>query len=121
MILQSDTLGLLGRKSVESVAANAYGVCEYLDTLRLDEYVDWNALSMSLAFHGHCCQKATKKDYQILRRAGNTVDPLDSGCCSMAGSFGYEAEHYSLSRSISDILIDRSRTVTRPLLPQWGS
>ncbi|MFT4923169.1 MAG: Fe-S oxidoreductase, partial [Haloarculaceae archaeon] len=31
-------------------------------------------------------------------------DPLDSGCCGMAGSFGYEAEHYDISQAIGRIL-----------------
>jgi Fe-S oxidoreductase len=40
----------------------------------------------------------------VLRRAGYEVDPLDSTCCGMAGSFGYEAEHYALSKAIGRIL-----------------
>ncbi|MHC3439863.1 FAD-binding and (Fe-S)-binding domain-containing protein [Natrialbaceae archaeon A-gly3] len=110
VMFQSDALDLLGGPSVESVATNTYGVCEYLDTFRLDENVDWTAPSDSLAYHGHCHQKATKKDHHavgVLRRAGYTVDPIDSGCCGMAGSFGYEAEHYSLSQAIGDILVDQ--------------
>ena len=110
VMFQSDALDLLGGSGVEAVAANAYGVCEYLDTFRLDENVDWAAPSESLTYHGHCHQKATKKDHHavgVLRRAGYAVDPLDSGCCGMAGSFGYEAEHYSLSQSIGDILVDQ--------------
>jgi len=43
----------------------------------------------------------------VLRRAGYEVDPIDSGCCGMAGSFGYEAEHYSMSRAIGDVLVDQ--------------
>jgi len=35
------------------------------------------------------------------------VDPLDTGCCGMAGSFGYEAEHYGLSQAIGDVLVRR--------------
>ncbi|WP_433631094.1 FAD-binding and (Fe-S)-binding domain-containing protein [Halomicrococcus sp. NG-SE-24] len=110
VMFQSDALDLLSGKGVESVASNSYGVCEYLDTYRLDENIDWNAPSESLAYHGHCHQKATKKDHHavgVLRRAGYTVDPLDSGCCGMAGSFGYETEHYSLSQSIGEILVDQ--------------
>ncbi|NKE37209.1 FAD-binding protein [Natronococcus sp. JC468] len=110
VMFQSDALDLLGGRAVESVAANSYGVCEYLDTFRLDANVDWNTPAESLAYHGHCHQKATKKDHHavgVLRRAGYVVDPLDSGCCGMAGSFGYEAEHYSLSQSIGDILVDQ--------------
>ena len=53
--------------------------------------------------HGHCHQKAlvgiddTKR---LLERAGYaTVETIDSGCCGMAGSFGYE--HYELSMKIA--------------------
>ena len=43
----------------------------------------------------------------VLRRAGYAVDPLDSSCCGMAGSFGYEAEHYELSKAIGRILFQQ--------------
>ncbi|MFC6719244.1 FAD-binding and (Fe-S)-binding domain-containing protein [Natrialbaceae archaeon GCM10025810] len=110
VMFQSDALDLLSGTAVEEVAANTYGVCEYLDTFRLDEGVDWSAPAESVAYHGHCHQKAEKKDHHavgVLRRAGYAVDPLDSGCCGMAGTFGYEAEHYSLSRAIGDILFEQ--------------
>jgi FAD/FMN-containing dehydrogenase/Fe-S oxidoreductase len=110
VMFQSDALDLLSGDAVADVAANSYGVMEYLDAFRLDENVDWTAPSDSLVYHGHCHQKATKKDHHavgVLRRAGYAVDPLDSGCCGMAGTFGYEAEHYSLSQSIGDILFEQ--------------
>jgi FAD/FMN-containing dehydrogenase/Fe-S oxidoreductase len=95
---------------VEAVSAAAYGVCEYLDVHRLDEAIEFSAPGESLAYHGHCNQKATNKDHHavgVLRRAGYEVDPLNTGCCGMAGSFGYEAEHYDLSQAIGDILVRR--------------
>jgi FAD/FMN-containing dehydrogenase/Fe-S oxidoreductase len=107
VMLQSDYLDLLGGDSPKRVAANTYGVCEYLDRHRLDEELPFDASEPALTYHGHCHQKATKRDHHavsVLRRAGYTVDALDSGCCGMAGSFGYEAEHYSMSQSIADIL-----------------
>jgi FAD/FMN-containing dehydrogenase/Fe-S oxidoreductase len=110
VMYQLDYRDLLSGADVEAVAENAYGVCEYLDRLRLDEAVDWDAPGESLAYHGHCQQKATTKDHHavgVLRRAGYEVDPLDSGCCGMAGSFGYEAEHYSMSRAIREVLVDQ--------------
>jgi len=103
VMLQSDYRDLLTGPDVEAVSANTYGVCEYLDTFRLDEGVGFTVPDRSLAYHGHCHQKATKKDHHavgVLRRAGYAVDPLDSGCCGMAGSFGYEAEHYAMSEAI---------------------
>jgi FAD/FMN-containing dehydrogenase/Fe-S oxidoreductase len=112
VMFQSDYLDLLSGADVERVAASTYGVCEYLDIHRLDEVIEYDdpALDESLTYHGHCHQKATGKDHHavgVLRRAGYEVDPLDSGCCGMAGSFGYEAEHYSMSRAIASILFDQ--------------
>ena len=54
--------------------------------------------------HGHCHQKAlvgTAPTMALLRLpAGYEVDEIASGCCGMAGSFGYEAEHYELSMDV---------------------
>ncbi|WP_435184134.1 FAD-binding and (Fe-S)-binding domain-containing protein [Halobellus sp. EA9] len=111
VMAQTDYLDLLGRdhEGAERIAAHSYGLCEYLDAHRLVGAADWDAEG-SLTYHGHCHQKATAKDHHAvgaLRRAGYEVDPLDSGCCGMAGSFGYEAEHYSMSRAIGEILYDQ--------------
>lgn len=54
-------------------------------------------------FHGHCHQKAligTKASLALLRAAGCTVEESGAGCCGMAGSFGYEVEHYDISQKI---------------------
>jgi FAD/FMN-containing dehydrogenase/Fe-S oxidoreductase len=110
VMFQSDYLDLLSGDDVERVAANAYGVHEYLDVHRLDESIDFDTSAESLSYHGHCHQKATKKDHHavgVLRRAGYEVDAIDSTCCGMAGSFGYEAEHYSMSKAIASILYDQ--------------
>ena len=112
VMLQSDYLDILGSddESVVRVAENAYGVCEFIDVLRLDEDLPLEAPAESLVYHGHCHQKSTTKDHHavgVLRRAGYAVDPLDSTCCGMAGSFGYEAEHLSMSESIGGILAEQ--------------
>ncbi|WP_137287788.1 FAD-binding and (Fe-S)-binding domain-containing protein [Halorussus salinisoli] len=95
----------------ERVAVNTYGVCEYLDSFEFD--LEFSAPEETLTYHGHCHQKATKKETHtasVLRKAGYEVDTLDSGCCGMAGSFGYEAEHYSMSRKIAEILFDQIKS-----------
>jgi Fe-S oxidoreductase len=60
--------------------------------------------SRRILFHGHCHQKAagaTAGSIALLQRIpGATVDVLDAGCCGMAGSFGFEHEHYDLSLEI---------------------
>lgn len=66
-------------------------------------------LGALIKLHGHCQQKAlstlthTKK---ILTRMGNNqVHIIPSGCCGMAGSFGYESEHYDLSMQIGELVL----------------
>ncbi len=107
VMYQSDYQSLLSGEDVDTVAANTYGVCEYIDRFELDREMSFDADAESLAYHGHCQQKATRKDHHavgVLRRAGYEVDALDSSCCGMAGSFGYQAEHYSMSQAIADTL-----------------
>ncbi len=99
-----------GENPVETIAQNTYGALEYIDCFQLDEAMGFTEQEQSLTYHGHCHQKSTKKDHHavgVLRRAGYAVDALDSGCCGMAGSFGYEAEHLSMSRAIADVLYDQ--------------
>jgi FAD/FMN-containing dehydrogenase/Fe-S oxidoreductase len=59
-----------------------------------------------IAFHGHCHQKAlagTQATVELLRRIpGAEVVELDAGCCGLAGSFGFESEHYELSMQIGE-------------------
>ncbi|GGL70282.1 FAD-binding and (Fe-S)-binding domain-containing protein [Halocalculus aciditolerans] len=109
VMVQSDYRDLLDTDAMHAVADRTYGVMEYLDTFRLDDGLDAVGEG-SMAYHGHCHQKATKKDHHavgVLRRAGYDVDALDSTCCGMSGSFGYEAEHYSMSRAIGNMLFDQ--------------
>jgi FAD/FMN-containing dehydrogenase/Fe-S oxidoreductase len=60
-----------------------------------------------ILFHGHCHQKAlvgTSATVALLRTIpGAEVIELDAGCCGMAGSFGFEAEHYELSMRIGEL------------------
>jgi len=56
--------------------------------------------------HGHCHQKAlagTQATKEVLARIPDcVVEEIDSGCCGMAGSFGYEAEHFEVSRACGE-------------------
>jgi Fe-S oxidoreductase len=59
--------------------------------------------------HGHCHQKAlrgTGGTAALLRRVpGLELTVLDAGCCGMAGSFGFEKEHYDLSAQIAGLAL----------------
>jgi Fe-S oxidoreductase len=55
--------------------------------------------------HGHCHQKAldgTAPTVAALEWAGFEVSEVDSGCCGMAGSFGFETEHYEISTALGN-------------------
>ena len=61
-----------------------------------------------LLLHGHCHQKAlvgTDAAMRVLRSLGPDVREIASGCCGMAGSFGFEKEHYDLSMEIGDMVL----------------
>jgi Fe-S oxidoreductase len=62
-----------------------------------------------ILFHGHCQQKATfgtENTMQLLNMiSGNRTEMIDSGCCGMAGSFGYEEEHYDLSIQLAEMTL----------------
>ena len=54
---------------------------------------------------GHCHQKATmtmKDEVRLLEATGAKVKVLDSGCCGMAGPFGFEKEKYGVSQAIGE-------------------
>jgi FAD/FMN-containing dehydrogenase/Fe-S oxidoreductase len=62
-----------------------------------------------IKLHGHCQQKAvasTKSTLKILNFPENyKASEIPSGCCGMAGSFGYEKEHYELSMKIGEMIL----------------
>ena len=71
----------------------------------LDLDLDLNGSHDRLLLHGHCHQKAligTGPSKKTLGLTGAEVTEVDSGCCGMAGSFGYEAEHYDVSMIMAE-------------------
>lgn len=67
--------------------------------------------------HGHCHRKAVmgmKTTEQLLDAMGMKAEILDSGCCGMAGSFGYEPDHYDISMKVGEFhLLPRVRSNSR--------
>ena len=70
---------------------------------------DFKTDAVEIWLHGHCHQKAlvgtekTVKSLQLLPNA--KVHVIPSGCCGMAGSFGYEKEHYKTSLAIGEMVL----------------
>jgi FAD/FMN-containing dehydrogenase/Fe-S oxidoreductase len=84
-----------------------------LQTLTLAEFLDQHApegweppkLRRRAIVHSHCHQDATMgfdPDRRMIERMGIEAEFLDSGCCGMAGSFGFEASHYDISQAIGE-------------------
>jgi Fe-S oxidoreductase len=68
----------------------------------------------AVLLHGHCYQKAqppapdgfpigVSASQKILEAVGYSVQTIESGCCGMAGAFGYEREHYHFSQSVGEL------------------
>ena len=80
---------------------------EFIAQLAADDKLDldFREAAEQVLLHGHCQQKAlvgTGPSKQTLAAAGCEVEEVDSGCCGMAGSFGYEAEHYQISQAMGE-------------------
>jgi Fe-S oxidoreductase len=101
LTLREEFLQLLpGDPRAEAVARQA----RLIEELLVDELPP-RRLERRVLFHGHCHQKAlagTDATVALLRRSGADVVELDAGCCGMAGSFGFEAEHYDISMRIGE-------------------
>ena len=101
---------LVSGPDVEQVAAKCRMVDEFLveknerGELDLPFREPANGEAREVLFHGHCHQKAhigSAPSLKAMRLAPRLkVSEVDSGCCGMAGSFGFEAEHYDLSEKI---------------------
>ena len=68
--------------------------------------IQFNHTSRNILLHGHCHQKAIaggSSAVEVLNKVpGFTVKLIDAGCCGMAGSFGFEKEHYDISMKIGN-------------------
>ncbi|MEK7371094.1 MAG: heterodisulfide reductase-related iron-sulfur binding cluster, partial [candidate division NC10 bacterium] len=106
LTLRDEYVDLLRSEEARLVARSAFLLEEFLLRER--------ARGLTLRFrdgarrallHGHCHQKAsvgTAPTVAALSWAGYEVTEVDSGCCGMAGSFGFEKEHYELSVTLGN-------------------
>ena len=97
------------KESAKSIAKHTFLVEEFiqkeieLGNINSDQFTKE---IVTIKFHGHCHQKALanqKSSFDILNLPKNyKVTIIPSGCCGMAGSFGYEKEHYDVSMQIGE-------------------
>lgn len=91
----------------------------------LSEFIDdtgfqFPRLSRKALVHGHCHQHAVlkmKAERKLYKSIGLEFEILDSGCCGMAGSFGFESEHYEISvRCAERVLLPSVRQAEEGIL-----
>jgi Fe-S oxidoreductase len=86
------------------LASRALSLAEFLERRG---YAPRRAFGRAL-LHGHCHQKSlsgTGPDARLLRAARLAVDAPDTGCCGMAGSFGFRRETEAASRRIAELAL----------------
>jgi FAD/FMN-containing dehydrogenase/Fe-S oxidoreductase len=100
------------KASAYTIGAHTFMIEEFLAKELDAGRIDANAFKeqrLLIKMHGHCQQKALstltpmKKILTVLGK--NEVHLIPSGCCGMAGSFGYEKEHYDLSMQIGELVL----------------
>ena len=90
----------------QRIKSNVMMIDEFLARELRDGNLDCEFTSpfTKILIHGHCHQKSlfgtTAMKNLLDRVPGISVSEIDSGCCGMAGSFGYEREHYDMSMQI---------------------
>lgn len=92
----------------KSLADNCLLIDEFLDRADLGPK-PFSSNSKTVRLHGHCHQKALSSlaaTVRILQLPANySVRLIPSGCCGMAGSFGFEKEHYAISMQIGELVL----------------
>ena len=103
--------------------ANAHRLCQ--QTVLLSEFLDKTGaspptLARRALVHGHCHHKAVMKmdaEAAVLKAVGLDYQILDSGCCGLAGSFGFERGHYDVSMQVGElVLLPAVRSASRDTL-----
>src|SRR2546428_5423488 len=101
LTLRDETVDLVRTDDARAVARQSFLFEEFLLRERARGLtLTFGAAGRKALLHGHCHQKAlvgTAPTVGALRWAGFEVEEVDSGCCGMAGSFGFEREHYDIS------------------------
>jgi FAD/FMN-containing dehydrogenase/Fe-S oxidoreductase len=110
LTLRDELPAILPGTPTKALAERAQLLEEFVDSERMAGRFELTLAPMegrTVLLHGHCHQKAfaavgaAVKALQLI--PGLTVETFDSTCCGMAGSFGYEAEHYEMSLKIGEL------------------
>jgi FAD/FMN-containing dehydrogenase/Fe-S oxidoreductase len=100
------------KKDAEKIATNTFTFEEFISSELKKGKINRELFTdekKKVLLHGHCQQKSiasTKPTIEALSIPKNyIVEEIPSGCCGMAGSFGYEKEHYDLSMKVGELVL----------------
>ena len=108
LTLRDDYLDLVDDPRAQLVADHSFMLEEFLVDLADKEELEleFTGSKKQILVHGHCQQKAlvgTAPTLRVLNMPPHfQAMEIDSGCCGLAGSFGYEKEHYEISMQIGE-------------------
>ena len=91
-------------ENAKRLAGQSFLLSEFLN----ERGVAYPKLHRAALVHGHCHHKAIMKldaEEKALRSMDLDVEMLDSGCCGMAGSFGFERDHYDVSMKVGELVL----------------
>jgi Fe-S oxidoreductase len=107
LTLRDEIPDLVPGTDAEAVAERAVSLEELLDRTWSERPLPLRAVEGSALVHGHCHQKALGGSAETLsvlaRIPGLDVEEITSGCCGMAGAFGYHAEHRDVSMAMGEL------------------
>jgi Fe-S oxidoreductase len=96
-------------EDAERLSKQTFHFAEFLEKIEFEP----PQLAGKALLHGHCHHKATggtAHEKKLLEQMGLDVEELDSGCCGMAGGWGYEPDHYDVSMACGErVLLPRVR------------
>ena len=97
------------KEGAKKIAANTLTFEEFIKSEAVKGHISSNQFTKknkTIKIHGHCHQKAlstVESTFFMLNLPENyKVSIINSGCCGMAGSFGYEKEHYDISMQVGE-------------------
>ena len=109
LALRDDYVDLIESRDAKLVGEHAFMIDEFLMEFHEagELNLDFTDARKDILLHGHCHQRAIVGIQPSLKALslppGYAVEAIDSSCCGMAGSFGYEKEHYDLSMKIGEM------------------
>ena len=105
-------------QDAQRLSKNSFLLSEFLE--KFAPGFEIPKLQRKAVVHGHCHHKSLMKmndEVSLLKKMGLEADVLDSGCCGMAGAFGFEKEHYDVSIACGErVLLPAVRKATNDTL-----